>query len=464
MEAPKKPSMVGATRTVPATATTAGPASTTYATIVSTGSAGTARASPLGDAPPPGVGGKEKLSDAQRNIQRFWPAVMRDVQQVDSVEPGNQLLPLARIKKIMKLDEDVKMISSDAPLLFAKAIEIFIQELTLRAWQHTEHNKRRTLQRSDIAMAITKYDQFDFLIDIVPRDEIKKEFDGPKPDAEGTAEPDGAAATEDLQYILQLAQQQLAQQTGKVLDLTAVRTVPISHQEQAVMQAVADALAAKKTHPPMATAATAAAAPSGVAMASRTGTLTAMKLGKVVPAGVDQQTAAIAIAPTTLQQQSAIQTATGQSIILANGNATATTTTTTMATAAAAASGGGTVSSTTGPTLAGNQTVQLLQHVISPSGEITQIPISIPQSQLNFIRATGSGTGPNGGPSIFIQAAPQQTTQPAPTIVNTGTTGVFLSANQLQQLQLHQQQQQQQQLNQSQQQHPLQPNHQQQRE
>lgn len=28
-------------------------------------------------------------------------------------------------------------------------------------------------QRNDIAMAITKYDQFDFLIDIVPRDELK---------------------------------------------------------------------------------------------------------------------------------------------------------------------------------------------------------------------------------------------------------------------------------------------------
>ena len=27
--------------------------------------------------------------------------------------------------------------------------------------------------RNDIAMAITKYDQFDFLIDIVPRDDIK---------------------------------------------------------------------------------------------------------------------------------------------------------------------------------------------------------------------------------------------------------------------------------------------------
>jgi nuclear transcription factor Y gamma len=57
----------------------------------------------------------------------------------------------------MKLDEDVKMISAEAPVLFAKAAEIFIHELTMRAWIHTEDNKRRTLQRNDIAMAITKY-------------------------------------------------------------------------------------------------------------------------------------------------------------------------------------------------------------------------------------------------------------------------------------------------------------------
>eukprot|EP00121_Abeoforma_whisleri_P002797 Awhi_evm1s2515 len=57
-----------------------------------------------------------------------------------------QILPLARIKKIMKLDEDVKMISAEAPILFSKALEIFICELSLRSWAHTEENKRRTLQ------------------------------------------------------------------------------------------------------------------------------------------------------------------------------------------------------------------------------------------------------------------------------------------------------------------------------
>jgi nuclear transcription factor Y gamma len=67
------------------------------------------------------------------------------------------------------------MISGEAPVIFAKACEIFILELTMRAWIHTEENKRRTLQRSDIATAISKSEVFDFLIDIVPRDEMSKQ-------------------------------------------------------------------------------------------------------------------------------------------------------------------------------------------------------------------------------------------------------------------------------------------------
>ncbi|KAK8745543.1 hypothetical protein OTU49_000251 [Cherax quadricarinatus] len=119
------------------------------------------------------------LTEAQQNLNSFWPKVTDEIRQLTQLnvlgqtDLRQQELPLARIKRIMKLDDDVKMISAEAPVLFSKAAEIFITELTLRAWIHTEDNKRRTLQRNDIAMAITKYDQFDFLIDIVPRDELK---------------------------------------------------------------------------------------------------------------------------------------------------------------------------------------------------------------------------------------------------------------------------------------------------
>ena len=65
------------------------------------------------------------------------------------------------------------MISAEAPVLFAKACEIFIVELTHRAWFHTEESKRRTLQKIDIANCIAHTDIFDFLLDIIPKEEYK---------------------------------------------------------------------------------------------------------------------------------------------------------------------------------------------------------------------------------------------------------------------------------------------------
>lgn len=92
----------------------------------------------------------------------------------------------------MKADPEVKMISAEAPILFAKGCDIFITELTMRAWIHAEDNKRRTLQRSDIAAALAKSDMFDFLIDIVPREDSQSHA---KRTGQGTtAAPSGATA------------------------------------------------------------------------------------------------------------------------------------------------------------------------------------------------------------------------------------------------------------------------------
>lgn len=61
---------------------------------------------------------------------------------------------------------------------------VFISELTCRAWLIAETNKRRTLQKADVANAIAASDMFDFLIDIIPRD-----------DGSGSASGSGAAGT-----------------------------------------------------------------------------------------------------------------------------------------------------------------------------------------------------------------------------------------------------------------------------
>ncbi|XP_027342921.1 nuclear transcription factor Y subunit C-1-like [Abrus precatorius] len=81
---------------------------------------------------------------------------------------GPHSLPLARIKKIMKKSgEDVKMISGEAPIVFSKACELFIEELTGRSWIMAIEGKRRTLHKEDVTSAVIATDIFDFLINLV---------------------------------------------------------------------------------------------------------------------------------------------------------------------------------------------------------------------------------------------------------------------------------------------------------
>ncbi|XP_020586138.1 nuclear transcription factor Y subunit C-2-like [Phalaenopsis equestris] len=117
---------------------------------------------------------QQQQQQQQQQLQMFWADQYREIEQTTDFK--NHSLPLARIKKIMKADEDVRMIAAEAPVVFARACEMFILELTHRSWAHAEENKRRTLQKNDIAAAITRTDVFDFLVDIVPREEGKEDI------------------------------------------------------------------------------------------------------------------------------------------------------------------------------------------------------------------------------------------------------------------------------------------------
>ncbi|KAK1074312.1 Transcriptional activator hap5 [Friedmanniomyces endolithicus] len=129
-------------------------------------------------------------------LNTYWQNQVTKLETEDHDYKLHQL-PLARIKKVMKADPEVKMISAEAPILFAKGCDIFITELTMRAWIHAEENKRRTLQRSDIASALAKSDMFDFLIDIVPREDATPQHKRrPEYNAVGTyTVPDPSTAT-----------------------------------------------------------------------------------------------------------------------------------------------------------------------------------------------------------------------------------------------------------------------------
>lgn len=170
----------------------------------------------------------------QQRLHQFWNQASEDIRKTTADDFKTQALPLARIKKIMKLDEEVKMISAEAPVLFAKAAELFIHELTLRAWSHTEDNKRRTLQRNDIAMAISKSDQFDFLIDIVPRHETT--ITKPKKEVHHTTPAETVTVTQNASVQNPTPQQIVLQPYTQIVQPTsATSTASTSGTQQPVV-------------------------------------------------------------------------------------------------------------------------------------------------------------------------------------------------------------------------------------
>ena len=64
------------------------------------------------------------------------------------------------------------MISAEAPILFAKACEMFISEITIKGFYNAEKFDRKTIQRKDIASAIARTETYDFLIDTIPKNEL----------------------------------------------------------------------------------------------------------------------------------------------------------------------------------------------------------------------------------------------------------------------------------------------------
>ncbi|KAL5201484.1 hypothetical protein ABZP36_035838 [Zizania latifolia] len=148
---------------------------------------------------PPAAAVSQQAAAAQQQLQMFWAEQYREIEATTDFKNHN--LPLARIKKIMKADEDVRMIAAEAPVVFARACEMFILELTHRGWAHAEENKRRTLQKSDIAAAIARTEVFDFLVDIVPRDDAKDADAAAAAAAAGIPHPAaGVPATDPLAY------------------------------------------------------------------------------------------------------------------------------------------------------------------------------------------------------------------------------------------------------------------------
>ncbi|KAF2771540.1 histone-fold-containing protein, partial [Teratosphaeria nubilosa] len=84
---------------------------------------------------------------------------------------GTVSLPLARVKKIIHADEDIGPCSNNAAFAITLATEMFLQHLVEQAYNivKAERKPRRNIQYRDVANAVSRVENLEFLSDVVPK-------------------------------------------------------------------------------------------------------------------------------------------------------------------------------------------------------------------------------------------------------------------------------------------------------
>lgn len=79
---------------------------------------------------------------------------------------NEDVLPLSRVRKIIKADPDVNLLSSDAVFVVTKAAELFLGKFTWMAYESASQENRKTILTRDLEKVSKNVDEFFFLEDL----------------------------------------------------------------------------------------------------------------------------------------------------------------------------------------------------------------------------------------------------------------------------------------------------------
>ena len=71
--------------------------------------------------------------------------------------------PLGTVKRIIKMDPDINMVNKDSIFLISKALQMFVQSLSIEAYSYTSGAKKKTVTKQDVEKAIDAVDALAFL-------------------------------------------------------------------------------------------------------------------------------------------------------------------------------------------------------------------------------------------------------------------------------------------------------------
>ncbi|XP_047058222.1 DNA polymerase epsilon subunit 4-like [Lolium rigidum] len=105
--------------------------------------------------------------EAQSDMEEVQAEAEEEVQAgAAEAEVLSTVLPLGRVKKIMRLDRDIKKVTGEASLLIAAATELFLGSLAAGAHTAATQRGRRGLRAADVRAAARAHrPTADFLLD-----------------------------------------------------------------------------------------------------------------------------------------------------------------------------------------------------------------------------------------------------------------------------------------------------------
>lgn len=89
--------------------------------------------------------------------------VIKSRQSLAEKAKGTTLFPLSRIKRIIKADKELDMMSSEATFLVAVATEYFIKHFMEEGYTKARLERRRIVNYKDMANVVSRSEEFDFL-------------------------------------------------------------------------------------------------------------------------------------------------------------------------------------------------------------------------------------------------------------------------------------------------------------
>ncbi|CAM0880070.1 unnamed protein product [Alopecurus aequalis] len=113
----------------------------------------------------------EAMEQIEEEEEAQAEAAAEEVQAeaAEEAEVLSTVLPLGRVKKIMRVDRDIKKVTAEASLLIAAATELFLGSLAAGAHASASQRGRRAVRAADVRAAARAHrPTADFLLDCLP--------------------------------------------------------------------------------------------------------------------------------------------------------------------------------------------------------------------------------------------------------------------------------------------------------